>query len=172
MKVIVTFPLMALALYGCAGPEALDASRLTRTRQDRTLDVSAISLRDGQIALAAGQYKAELEDASGVFYRGPGRSFRVLKEMYPGGIYITRPPEPVKYRLYYYKTSTPAVDSTAAASSIAQAATPGASPVAVGVGAGIGAGIVSYMVHMNDGKLMLLQPIEGVDYRQLVRPRD
>lgn len=152
----------------------MDAAKLSRARQDATLDVSPISLREGQIALAAGEYRAELEDAFGVFYRGPGRSFRVLEETYPGGIYITKPPAPLKYRLYYYKdkASAAAVDSTATAAGIVQTAAPTASPVAAGVGAAAGTGIVSYMVHMNDGKLMLLQPIEGVNYPQLVRARN
>lgn len=168
----IAIVLIAIALSACAGPDSLDAAKLAKARESATLDVSPISLYEGQIVLAAGEYKAELEDSSGVFYRGPGKSFRFLKETYPGGIYITKPPGPAKYRLYYYKTSTAVVDSTATALGISQAASPAAGPLTAGVGAGVGAGIVTYMVHMNDGKLMLLQPVEGVDYLQLVRARN
>ncbi len=168
---ILTALVVAITLTACVtAPDALDPTKLVKAEQSATLDVSQISLYDGQISLCAGEYKAELEDASGVFYRGPGNCFRHLKANYPGGIYITKPPAPMKYRVYYYMTSSASADATATVQ-IAQTAAPTAGPAATGAGAGLGAGIVSYMQHMNDGKLMLLQPVEGVDYTRLVRVR-
>lgn len=168
MKTIIAL-VVAITLTACASaPEALDPAKLVKVQQPSTLDVSQISLYDGQITLCAGEYKAELEDALGVFYRGPSNCFRHLNATYPGGIYITKPPAPVKYRAYYYMTSSEPADATNSVE-IAQAAAPTAGPVATGAGAGIGAGIVTYMQHMNDGQLMLLQPVEGVDYARFVR---
>lgn len=172
MKIITTL-LVALALSACAtGPDSLDATKLTKAKQTATLDVSPITLYEGQIALAGGEYKAELEDSLGVFYRGPGKSFRFVDETYPGGIYVTRPPAALKYRLYYYKTLATTVDTTETVVRVVQTTTPAASPLTAGVGAGIGAGVVAFIQHMDDGKLMLLQPIEGVDYPQLIRARN
>lgn len=170
---VITALVVALAVSACAtGPDSLDASKLAKARQITTLDVSPISVYDGQIALVGGEYKSELEDSLGVFYRGPGRSFRFVDETYPGGIYVTKPPSAAKYRLYYYKTTAPTVDITPTIGQVVQTTTPAATPLAAGVGAGIGAGAVAIIQHMDDGKLMLLQPIEGVDYRQLVRVRN
>jgi len=170
MKALAT-SFVVIALTACAtAPDSLDATKLAKAEQSATLDVSPISLRDGQIALCGGEFKAELEDTSGVFYRGPGNCFRVLNETYPGGIYITKPPAEAKYRLYYYKTSSAPSDAGPAVQ-VAQTAAPSATPGVAGAGAGIGAGIVAYIQGMNDGKLMLLQPIDGVEYARLVRVR-
>jgi len=169
MKKLACLLWIALALTGCAtAPDAIEPQTLAKASSAEVLHVKAISLRNDQIALAAGDYQAELEDANGTFYRGPGNCFRVIKDTYQGGIYIPRPPGPPKHRPYYYKTANSTPVSDGQAQQIANNTAPQAGIGAGAVGGALGAGIVNYMQTMNDGKLMLLQPIDGVNYPELV----
>lgn len=169
MKKLILLASAILALTGCASaPDALEPASLARTSSTEVLHIKAISLRDDQIALAAGDYKAELEDANGVFYRGPGNCFRVVRETYAGGIYLTKQPGPKKYRLYYYKTANATPLGDQQAQQITNRTAPNAPMVNGAVGGAIGASIVDYMATMNDGKIMLLQQIDGANYADLV----
>lgn len=169
MKKIACLLWICFALTGCAsGPDALELQTLAKASNGDVLHVKSISLRNDQIALASGDYKAELEDANGTFYRGPGNCFRVINDTYQGGIYITKPPSAPKYRLYYYKTANSTPMSDLQAQQIGSSTAPKAGIVSGAVGGAVGAGIVDYLKTMNDGKLMLLQPIEGVNYADLV----
>ncbi|TAK82819.1 MAG: hypothetical protein EPO09_21480 [Aquabacterium sp.] len=170
MKKFVSLLGILLIVTGCAtAPDSLEPTSLKRATSTEVLHVKAISLRDDQIALAPGDYKAELEDSNGTFYRGPGNCFRILRDTYQGGIYVTNSTGTKKYRLYYYKTANAVPMDTTQTQSIVESTAPKAPIVSGAVGGAIGAGIVDYMKTMNDGKLMLLQPIDGINYAELVK---
>lgn len=139
--------LLPLLLSACAGPEALEPKKLSNASKVEAVYVKKISLNKDQIGLDEGVYKSELQNNKGTFYRGPEGCFRLFGGHLEGGIFITNRTGEKIYRLYYYKT-------------------PNDSPAVRGHG--LGEQMANYMATVNDGKIMLLQPINSVNYAELV----
>lgn len=102
MKIILICLILFLTT-SCISTVHLDSLTLPRN-PDKSIYITEFKYKtsDGITGLVGGEYKAEYEDSSGVFYKGPERCVIIPYGRPYGGLYVPYSGNNKDYKIYYY----------------------------------------------------------------------